>query len=328
MADPKEIKEQDAQQAPVMDEFFASEQEHGILVEVPAEESDDEGGIGSSSDYAPRLSCPTKTNKYYLTTGAGGVNECILGSPAYCAGSALANCVGYAWGRAYELLKSRPKLSRGNAENWYGHTSDGYKRESEPHLGDIICWRKGQAGDPSDGAGHVGVVEAIDKKNKTIKVSNSGYGNDKIFWLSTYTIGKYSHGAYTHQGFIRIGDWTEHKDVLTVDGVWGVATTKYTQKYLKTDADGIVSKQPKGNKKYLPAVSTASWKFVLLAGKGSAMVRALQKLIGAGVDGKFGKKSVSKFKAFLKGKGYTVSSSEKLEATDVKSWQKYINKQF
>lgn len=324
MDDPKDFE---IQQTPVLDEFYASEIANGIEVEIPDEEREDEGGIGGSGDYIPRLSKPTKTNQYYITKKGGGVNECIVGSPQYSPYSALSNCVGFAWGRAFELLQKRPTLSRGNAEDWYGHTSDGYKRSQTPQLGAIICWRKGKAGVASDGAGHVGVVEQIDRKAGTITISQSGYGSDKVMWLSTYKIGQYNHGEYIHQGFIIIGDWSEHKDVLKVDGVWGKNTTIYTQKYLKTPVDGIVSKQPKSNKKYLPACSTASWQFKLI-GRGSAMIKALQKLVGADPDGKCGKKTVAKIKAFLKGKGYPVSSGDRLETTDVMSWQKFINTQF
>lgn len=324
MTDPKE-KDLEIQQNPVVDEFLASEMAAGIDIEFPDEESEDEGGIGGSSDFVPRLTTPSKTNKYYIRTKGGGLNECIAGSPQYSPNSALNNCVGYCWGRGYESTGKRPTLSRGNAEDWYGYKADGYKRSQKPQLGAIICWRKGKAGTASDGAGHVGVIEQIDRKAGTIKVSNSGYGASKTFWLSTYKIGQYNHGEYIHQGFIIIGDW--HNDVLTPDGTWGKNTTIYTQIFLGTKADGIVSKQPKANKKYLPAVSTASWEFKTF-GKGSNMIKALQKLIGAGVDGKFGKKSVAALKAYLKKKGYSVSTSNKLEATDVKSWQKYLNKQF
>ena len=32
-------------------------------------------------------------------------------------GSCLPNCVGYAWGRFYEITGKRPSLSKANAEN-------------------------------------------------------------------------------------------------------------------------------------------------------------------------------------------------------------------
>ena len=77
-----------------------------------------------------RTSSPSTTNKYWIKTTKGGLNECILISGDSC----LPNCVGYAWGRWYELLGSRPKLSKGNAENWY-KKKDGYKRGQTPKLG-------------------------------------------------------------------------------------------------------------------------------------------------------------------------------------------------
>ena len=325
MDEPKE-KDFEIQPNPVVDEFLASEMAAGVDIEFPDEESEDEGGIGGSSDFVPRLTAPKSGNKYYTKTTFGGVNECILGSPQAWKGSALRNCVGYAWGRAYEEAGKRPTLSRGNAEDWYGYKADGYKRSQKPQLGAVICWRKGKAGTASDGAGHVGVIEQIDWKAGTIKVSNSGFGASKTFWLSTYKIGQYNHGEYIHQGFIIIGDW--HNDVLNPDGTWGKNTTIYTQLYFGLKADGIVSKQPLTNKKYLPAVSTTSWKFKLIGATGSNMVKALQKFIGADPDGKFGKRSVAKFKTLLLKKGYKTSVGKKLEAIDVKSWQKYLNKQF
>ena len=117
---------------------------------------------------------------------------------------------------------------------------------------------------------------------------------------------------------------------LAVDGVWGKATTKATQKMLKTTIDGIVSNQPAANKKQLPAVSTASWEFKAKDyGSGSAMVKAMQKRIGytgSNVDGFCGQKTVKKLQTFLKNKKfYTGSINGKMNTATVKAWQKYIN---
>lgn len=94
------------------------------------------------------------------------------------------------------------------------------------------------------------------------------------------------------------------KIMLKVDSSWGTTTTKRTQQYLGTVQDGIVSGQPIDNRKYLSAASTTSWEFVDGKCTGSNMVRALQKLIGAKVDGYFGKQSVIALQTFLKNKGY------------------------
>ena len=113
---------------------------------------------------------------------------------------------------------------------------------------------------------------------------------------------------------------------LTVDGVWAKDTTRKTQKVLGSEVDGIVSNQPKVNKQYLPAVSTASWKFVETYIGSSAMVRSIQKLVGTEVDGWCGKDTAKAMQKFLKNKGfYTGLISGKLNTATVKAWQNYIN---
>lgn len=144
--------------------------------------------------YSARVSAPSTSNKYYKHTSAGGLNECILIK----SGSVLPNCVGYAWGRFYEISGKRPKLSKGNAEMWYGY-NDGYSRGKTPKLGAVICWAKGKVGVGSDGAGHVGIVEKI-YSDGSILVSQSGYGGSRFF---TSKIAKgYSKSGYSFQGFI------------------------------------------------------------------------------------------------------------------------------
>lgn len=141
-----------------------------------------------------RLTQPSKTNKYYLHTSVGGLNECIkrLG------GSCLPNCVGYAWGRAYEYLGIRPNLSRGNAEVWYNH-SDGYPRGKTAMPGSIACWSK------TEGAGHVCFVEEV-KENGDVVTSNSNYSGT-TFYLKTYKKGNmYITNSYHFQGFIYLGE--------------------------------------------------------------------------------------------------------------------------
>lgn len=145
--------------------------------------------------YKPRLTEPATNSKYWLHTSKGGYNKCILIKGSSC----LPNCVGYAWGRWYELLGKEPKLSRRNAENWYGYTKDGYKRGNTPKLGAVICFRKGKVENSSDGAGHVAVVEEIKDKGVII-VSQSSYGGKRF---TTRTLKPpYSYNGLTFQGFI------------------------------------------------------------------------------------------------------------------------------
>lgn len=112
-----------------------------------------------------------------------------------------------------------------------------------------------------------------------------------------------------------------NKSLLAIDGYWGQATTRAAQKYLGTPVDGIVSNQPMVNKQYLPRCSTISWEFKQRGYKGgSSVVRAVQRMTGATVDGFFGKASVRALQKYL---GVTVDGycGEKT----VKAFQKYLN---
>lgn len=145
-------------------------------------------------EYKKRVTAPSYDDKYWRHTSSGGLNSCILISN----GSVLSNCVGYAWGRAYELLNSKPRLSRANAEDWYAY-NDGYERSQVPRVGSIICWRKGDVRDGDDGAGHVAVVEEV-YEDGSILTSNSSYKGTR-FWVKKYDKGYYVKN-YIFQGFI------------------------------------------------------------------------------------------------------------------------------
>ena len=120
----------------------------------------------------------------------------------------------------------------------------------------------------------------------------------------------------------------QKKDKVTVDGRWGVNTTKETQRFLKTIVDGIVSRQPTSNRKYLKNAFTDSWQFTSNYKGGSAMIKALQRLIGTTADGYFGKNSVIALQNFLIRNGYSVGKygADGVMGYDtVCAWQKYLN---
>jgi surface antigen len=147
--------------------------------------------------FEKRLTQPKKTNKYYNSN----INPYVLAG--YGMFQNNGNCTAYAYGRFYELLGSRPKLSTRNAENWWGH-NDGYQRGQTPKLGAVVCWRKGQAGNSSDGAGHVAIVEEI-YDNGDILISNSSW-KQYLFKTKVYTkASNYTNGlssSFKFQGFI------------------------------------------------------------------------------------------------------------------------------
>lgn len=123
------------------------------------------------------------------------------------------------------------------------------------------------------------------------------------------------------------GSTTTTTNILTVDGSWGVATSKLGQKWLKTTIDGIISRQPTSNKKYLPNAYTGSWKFTTSYKSGSLFIKALQKEIGTTVDGYFGRASVKAFQTYLKKAGYYTGSIDGyMGPATVKAFQKFLNK--
>lgn len=70
---------------------------------------------------------------------------------------------------------------------------------------------------------------------------------------------------------------------LSVDGKWGKSTTRALQKALGTPVDGIISKQPRNS------VSQSLYGNTVRFGRGgSNVIVALQRKIGADVDGKLG----------------------------------------
>ena len=84
----------------------------------------------NAASFTPRLSAPTREG-YYGTQNV--YNPFRTNSNA-----GNGNCTWYAWGRAYEILGSRPKIGTGNASTWYG-TSSSYSHGSTPKLGAIAC---------------------------------------------------------------------------------------------------------------------------------------------------------------------------------------------
>lgn len=130
-------------------------------------------------DFKPRLTVPIVGDLNYTNVAYGGKNKCIARDPK---GFVLPNCTGYAWGRALEAWGSC-NLPTTDAENWYPNAvACGYQIGSEPKVGAVICWRKGQAGVHSDGAGHVAFVESVN--------------GDKVLWSQSDYSGTVANGRF------------------------------------------------------------------------------------------------------------------------------------
>lgn len=178
--------------------------------------------------FIERLIEPNSDNKYYIKNTNGGLNECLVIN----SNSVLPNCVGYSWGRFYEITGIRPNLSKGNAENWYDY-NDGYKRGLTPKLGAIICWRKGQAHNESDGCGHVAVVEKINSDG-SIVTSNSAYGGSRFYTKTLKAPNYYMGSSYIFQGFIYPNvEFEKNKKTIdelaqeVLEGKWGNGQDRY-----------------------------------------------------------------------------------------------------
>ena len=164
-------------------------------VTEPSTEAGEKADIADTGAdaYKPRLTAPAKTNGYYYS------DHNIFYKYNY----GMPNCTCYAWGRAYEITKQVPSLCVYSAYLWYDYNKENkiYAYGDKPKLGAIACWVY-----TSGNAGHVAVVEKIEKN--TITFSNSAYGGTE-FYTSTAPVNDPSDGNETwiFQGYIYIGDF-------------------------------------------------------------------------------------------------------------------------
>lgn len=280
-----------------------------------------------------RTTKPSKGNKYYTRKSSGGYSLAVKGKPTDSC-DVLANCVGYANGRFAEI-QGKNKIEYQlvcNAENFIEKAkSYGLEISNVPTLGGIMVWQKGATLNGSDGAGHVAIVERIDNSNQ-IYTSESGY-NSSAFWNSirTNNNGRWGIGSgYKFRGCIvnpAIGKITApdkpKSDKLTVDGVWGKATTKKAQKVFGTTVDGIVSNQYSKYKAENPGLLSTTFEWESKPGKdGSLLIRKIQQLIGANVDGFVGPTTI---KAMQKYFGTPVDGKVSNPSEMVKAFQKWLN---
>lgn len=115
---------------------------------------------------------------------------------------------------------------------------------------------------------------------------------------------------------------------LEVDGKWGRDTTTRLQEIFGTPVDGEVSNQWASYEKENPGLRPNSWEWVKKPnGKGSSLIKAMQKWAGMSdknCDGEIGPKTIKAFQKKLgtKQDGYVSNPSNM-----VKALQKWANKQ-
>ena len=157
--------------------------------------------------YVPQLTRPAQDDPYYIRKSYGGYSPCVPGSPEWFPGSALANCVGYCWGRS-AYLEQNPNCNIGftntttwpvNAWDWIRYPHGRTISLTVPQLGAVACWIR------NDGkSGHVATVEVIDSAGNC-RCSESGYGLTTIFRTKLYYndgTGGLEKSGFTFQGYI------------------------------------------------------------------------------------------------------------------------------
>ena len=126
--------------------------------------------VGNNEGFTPRTTAPGKS-KYYYSDNPFQKNGYGMWDKN---GNEQGNCTAYAWGRAYEILGTQPKLGRNNAGSWWNYNKNNkfYEYGSTPQIGAVAVWDK-----YDNDTGHVAVVEAIDGNNVIISESH---------WKSTF----------------------------------------------------------------------------------------------------------------------------------------------
>ena len=110
---------------------------------------------------------------------------------------------------------------------------------------------------------------------------------------------------------------------LAVDGKWGTATTKRAQQVFKTTVDGMVTDQYACYKAQNPGLISFEW-LNNPSSYGSELIRAIQKKVGANVDGHIGPNTIKKMQAWL---GTVQDGCVSNPSDVVKALQKWLNKQ-
>lgn len=271
-----------------------------------------------------RTTCPNGS-KYYITTGQGGWNMAIQGKPTKAGANVLANCVGYANGRFAEII-GKDKIEYQficNAEGFINKAKNyGLKISTVPTLGGIMVWEgKGSL------AGHVAIVERIDSNNQ-IFTSESAYNGSAFYNKTRYNCnGNWDMGSnYSFIGCIINPSNPEPAPTpthqISVDGIWGVDTTRKAQEVFGTPVDGRVSNQYAYYKNSNPGLLSSTFDWKTNPKGGSNLIYAIQKWCGTSADGFIGTGTI---KAMQRKLGTPVDGKVSYPSMMVKEFQKWLN---
>ena len=173
-----------------------------------------------------RTKIPTSGNKYYTVQSKGGYSNCSYTATQAWTGSALYNCVSYAWGRCIEAcctsgycsdlgksatamfnarIRGNPADIVGKAPSWATWKSAG----TTPKIGDMIIWSGGSG--TYGGCGHTGVIEKVYSNGKVdfsdcssgYYSSRAGAGKGYFAYHTNVSLSSCMGSKYTYKGLIR-----------------------------------------------------------------------------------------------------------------------------
>ena len=211
-----------------------------------------------------------------------------------------------------------------------------------PKVGDILFydWDDSGKGENTGGPEHVGIVEKV--SGNTITVIEGNYSN-AVKRRTLKVNGKYIRG-YGVPKYAESGGTTASSDTgtttnsnagtakakaskLTVDGKWGSATTKRLQQIFGTPVDGIVSNQWEIYKIGNPGL-LSGWDWDSKPnGKGSPLIKAIQKWAGMASSAQDGEIGPATIRALQKKLGTPIDGRVSNPSQMVKALQKWANKQ-
>lgn len=114
-----------------------------------------------------------------------------------------------------------------------------------------------------------------------------------------------------------------NKHKIDEDGKWGTDTTKKAQEVFGTTVDGIVTDQYACYKSSNPGLISFEW-LNNPSNYGSEVIRAIQKKVGANVDGHIGPETIKKMQKYF---GTIQDGCVSNPSDMVRTFQRWLNKQ-
>lgn len=159
----------------------------------------------------------------------------------------------------------------------------------------------------------------------TRKLCPAPFVNDESRWQDFKKAlgGKSTSSSTTNSTSSSSSSNNSSSNSLAVDGKWGTATTKRAQQVFGTTVDGIVTDQYACYKNQNPGLISFEW-LDNPSDYGSELIRAIQKKVGATVDGHIGPETIKKMQKWL---GTVQDGCVSNPSDVVKALQRWLNKQ-